>query len=134
MTEGPREPTQPDRRRPRSVFGVGEEPDPRFSLANERTALAWMRTAVALIGGGIALISLADIDALPRWATLLGVVASVGGAGVALRAARSWAHIERALRLGRPLPPPNGLFVVAVAVVLVAAAIVGIAVSGLVGG
>ena len=31
-------------RRPLSVYGHGEEPDPRFSLANERTALAWMRT------------------------------------------------------------------------------------------
>ncbi len=134
MTAPPPEPPPPRTRRPRSVYEVGQEPDPRFSLANERTALAWMRTAVALIGGGIALISLADVDALPRWATVLGLVAALGGAGVALRAARSWAHIERALRLGQPLPPPNGLFVVAAAVVIVAVAVVGLAVSGLLGG
>lgn len=120
-----------DERRPRSVYGVGEEPDPRFSLANERTALAWMRTAVALIGGGIALISFADTGALPPWAMALGLGAALGGAGVAVRAARSWARIERALRLSRPLPPPNGLYVVAVAVVVAAAVIVGIALSGL---
>ena len=43
------------RRFPASVYGVGEEPDPRFSLANERTFLAWTRTALALIAGGVAL-------------------------------------------------------------------------------
>ena len=40
---------------PRSVHGVGEEPDPRASLANERTFLAWVRTALALAAGGVAL-------------------------------------------------------------------------------
>src|SRR5690606_10629661 len=37
-----------DRRFPRTVYGEGEEPDPRFSLANERTFLAWLRTALAM--------------------------------------------------------------------------------------
>jgi putative membrane protein len=35
-----------DQRTPQSVYGQGDEPDPRFSLANERTALAWMRSAL----------------------------------------------------------------------------------------
>jgi hypothetical protein len=34
---------------PRRVFADGAEPDPRFTLANERTFLAWIRTALALI-------------------------------------------------------------------------------------
>jgi putative membrane protein len=33
----------------------GEEPDYRFSLANERTFLAWVRTALALLAGGVLL-------------------------------------------------------------------------------
>lgn len=37
---------------------VGHDPDYRFSLANERTFLAWLRTALALLGGGVALASL----------------------------------------------------------------------------
>lgn len=40
---------------PQSVYGQGEEPDARFSLANERTFLAWIRTSLALIAGGVAL-------------------------------------------------------------------------------
>ena len=44
-----------DRRRfPRSVFDGGEDPDPRFSLANERTFLAWLRTGLALVVAGLA--------------------------------------------------------------------------------
>ena len=49
-------PEQPvPRRFPRRVYGVGTEPDARFSLANERTFLAWIRTALALIAAGVAL-------------------------------------------------------------------------------
>ena len=44
-----------DRRFPRSVYGEGEEPDPRFSLANERTFLAWLRTALAMYAAAFAL-------------------------------------------------------------------------------
>lgn len=39
---------------PRRVFGEGQEPDARFSLANERTFLAWIRTSMALLAGGVA--------------------------------------------------------------------------------
>ena len=34
-------------------YEEGEEPDYRFTLANERTFLAWLRTALALIAGGV---------------------------------------------------------------------------------
>jgi putative membrane protein len=37
------------------VYRSGSEPDPRFSLANERTFLAWIRTALALLAGGVGL-------------------------------------------------------------------------------
>nr|WP_238346475.1 DUF202 domain-containing protein [Pseudomonas taiwanensis] len=39
----------------RWLLGQGKPPDPRFTLANERTFLAWIRTALALLGGAIAI-------------------------------------------------------------------------------
>ena len=42
---------------PRWVFGAGDEPDARFTLANERTFLAWIRTSLALSAAGVALVA-----------------------------------------------------------------------------
>ena len=104
-------------RHPRSVYDLGAEPDPRFTFANERTFLAWIRTALALMAAGVALDSLAS--ALPetprRWVAAGLILAGVAGCGLAwLR----WMANERALRESRPLPGlPLGLALV----VLVAA-------------
>ena len=80
------------------------EPDPRFTLANERTFLAWLRTALALVAAGVALPQFAP-DLEPAWALtalslgclLLSVVASLGGA---LR----WRAVDTAMRAGAALP------------------------------
>ncbi len=90
-------------RRPHSVYDEGDEPDPRFSLANERTFLAWVRTCLGIIAGAVALHSLK----LPEtgWVrTVLVVALLVFAALCALVAARRWAGSERAMRLGLPLP------------------------------
>ena len=107
-------------RRPLSVYGHGEEPDPRFSLANERTALAWMRTALALVGGGVALISVGSLATLPKWSALIGAAVCVGGALLAWRAVTGWARVERAMRHSQRLPAPRALAWLAVGVILLA--------------
>lgn len=92
-----------DRRRPRWVYGAGDEPDPRFSLANERTFLAWVRTALALLAAGVAIEALV----LPIEAGFRAAAAAVFvllGALAAVHAFVTWARTERALRLNRPLP------------------------------
>ncbi|HET7476802.1 MAG TPA: DUF202 domain-containing protein [Dermatophilaceae bacterium] len=109
-----------EERKPDSVYRVGTEPDPRFTLANERTALAWMRTALALVGGGVALVSVAALPGLPRWTPVVGAVACIGGAFLAVRSVLGWAHVERALRLKRPLPAPRALPVLAGGVLVLA--------------
>ena len=38
--------------------GEGREPDPRFTFANERTFLAWSRTALALVVAGLGIVQL----------------------------------------------------------------------------
>jgi putative membrane protein len=87
-----------DQRKPQSVYAHGDEPDPRFSLANERTALAWMRTALALVAAGIAIISISSLGVVPRWTALIGAASYLGGALLAWRAVAGWARVERAQR------------------------------------
>lgn len=94
---------EPDRRRPRSVYGRGSEPDPRFSLANERTFLAWIRTALALIAGGVALEALA-LPLQPGFRLAASLVLTACGALAPVQAWRGWSAAERAMRTGRPLP------------------------------
>ncbi|WP_234996514.1 YidH family protein [Demequina sp. NBRC 110054] len=118
----------PGRQRfPRAVYDVGDEPDPRLSLANERTFLAWIRTALALLAGGLAL----DAFEVPIDATLRGVAAFtllLLGVLAALQAWFGWIRTERAMREGRPLGPPRTALVIVVGLVVAAIAVaVGVA-------
>lgn len=115
---------EPDRRFPRSVYGVGSEPDPRFSLANERTFLSWIRTALALIAGGIALEAVA-LPIQPGFRLAAAAVLIVAGILAALQAWFGWSKIERAMRMSLPLPssPLNAPLVVLVIVVAVLVAL-----------
>lgn len=116
----------PGRRFPHSVFGRGDEPDVRFSLANERTFLAWTRTSLALLAGGVAL-EVLGLDLQPHLRLAASLLLIALGTLLPLMAWGEWAGTERALRLDRPLPqPPMGL-VLAVGVVT-AGVLVGLAV------
>ena len=114
-----------DERRPRSVYGVGEDPDPRFSLANERTALASIRTSLAVIAGGVASAALVHLDILPGALRVIAVVLSLLGGFMALGGLQRWRQVELAMRLREPLPSPAML---APSAFVVAAVAVGIAV------
>jgi putative membrane protein len=104
---------------------VGRDPDPRFTLANERTFLAWNRTAMALIGGGLAAGQLLDFDS--RVARLVVALPPIAlGLALALISYRRWEANERALRCDEPLPgvmPPwilsAGVAVVGVIIIVV---------------
>ena len=90
-------------RRPGWVYDAGEEPDPRFSLANERTFLAWVRTALAMFAGGVALHAL-EVPSTD-WLRALLVVVLIGVGGlICLFSLVRWARVERAMRLREPLP------------------------------
>jgi putative membrane protein len=88
---------------PRHVYDVGSEPDPRFTLANERTFLAWIRTALALIAAGIALEALA-LPIQPGLRRTAAIILLLLGLVVPLLAWLTWGAVERALRQGTPLP------------------------------
>ena len=106
-------------RQPRWVYDEGEDPDPRFSLANERTFLAWVRTALAMFAGGIALHAL-KVPSI-HWVRVLLVVSLIGLGGlICVFALVRWARVERAMRLRQPLPAFGLGVVMTVALALVA--------------
>src|SRR4051794_19831880 len=114
------------------VAASEDEPqlDPRFSLANERTFLAWIRTSLALVAGGVVAAKALEFnhDAL-RW--IVAVPPIVVGGVLALESTRRWRLVQDAMEAGRPMPVGRGLraigvFICAYAVlVLVASAVDG---------
>jgi putative membrane protein len=114
---------------PQRVREEGGTPDYRFSLANERTFLAWLRTGLALVGGGFAVDQfLPDL----RWGVRVGMALVLLGAGAlcALRAVNHWVRCERAMRRGEDLPVSRFPAVLSLAVGLVALAMVLAVLSG----
>ncbi|MFG3054269.1 YidH family protein [Kitasatospora sp. NPDC048239] len=107
----------------------GEEPDYRFSLANERTFLAWIRTALGLLAGGIAVDQLTPDVAPAPLRIALAVVCALGGAVLGAAAYRRWTRIEAAMRAGAPLPHSPYMLALAVGVTLVAAIFCGLLVG-----
>ncbi len=106
----------------------GVEPDYRLTLANERTFLAWIRTSLALLAGGIALNEIAGPFSTETTRTALAVAAVALSLVLAVSSFVRWRQVQRAMRRSEPLPHPwavpllaTGMAVVAgiVAVVLV---------------
>ncbi|MEV5878224.1 DUF202 domain-containing protein [Streptomyces sp. NPDC052101] len=114
---------------PERVRDEGATPDYRFSLANERTFLAWLRTALALIGGGFAVDQF--LPHLP-WAWRVGLALALLGAGVlcSLRAVNHFVRCERAIRRGEDLPASRFPAVLSLVVAVVAVAMVVVVLAG----
>ncbi|WP_329193940.1 MULTISPECIES: YidH family protein [unclassified Streptomyces] len=115
---------------PQRLKEEGQTPDYRFSLANERTFLAWVRTALALVGGGFAVDQfLTDL----RWGVRVGMALALlaVGAACALRAVNHWVRCERAMRRGADLPVSRFPVVLGLGVGLVAGAMVVVVLLGL---
>ncbi|HXB47190.1 MAG TPA: DUF202 domain-containing protein [Streptosporangiaceae bacterium] len=81
------------------------EPDPRFTLANERTFLAWNRTALALIAAGLAIVQLLPpFPGVPFGRHIVGIPLIVLGAVIAAAAYWELKRNQTAMRRGEPLP------------------------------
>lgn len=108
----------------------GRSPDPRYSLANERTFLAWVRTSLALIAFEIALPAVMrdvwSLTSIRLWAAALLLAAAAMTVGATVR----WRRVERAMRRGEDLPPSLMAVALLVTVLLgVAVALVALLVS-----
>jgi putative membrane protein len=106
--------------------GAGHEPgeeqeiDVRFSYANERTFLAWNRTALALIATGVAATQLLPKFDITFGRRLLGLPLIALGALLALTSFSHWKANERAMRRGEPLPPSKIPLVLSIGIGLIA--------------
>ena len=111
--------------------GSGErEPDVRFTYANERTFLAWNRTALALIATGVAATQLLPKLEVEWGRRLLGLPLIALGALVAGESLRQWRANQRAMRRGRPLPPSRMPLVLTIGIVVVGAIAVALTAAG----
>lgn len=114
---------QGEDRWPRWVYDGGSEPDPRFSFANERTFLAWIRTALALVAAGVA-VDVIDLDASDALQRALATLLVVAGLACAVLAWWRWARSEKAMRRGLPLPSGGAAATLAGALVVAAGLLV----------
>jgi putative membrane protein len=96
---------QPEDERPAPGAGDRLPVDVRFSYANERTFLAWNRTALALVTAGLAVTQLLPPFDVPGGRRMIGIPLIVLGALIALVSLRQWRANERAMEEGRHLPP-----------------------------
>jgi putative membrane protein len=83
----------------------GTDPDPRFSLANERTFLAWVRTALGLIALGVAVATFVSTQETKGVSLLLAAVLVFLGGVLAAGSWWRWLSVERAMRDGHGIPP-----------------------------
>lgn len=110
--------------RTRRSLNSGSDPDYRFSLANERTYLAWIRTALALIGAAAVVAHLLPSGDGRMMAKISALGLACLGAYIAAYAYRRWMAVEVAMRQGTSIPYASGFLVVVLLVVGVGAAIV----------
>ena len=80
------------------------EPDYRFTLANERTFLAWLRTSLALVAAGVAVVQLVPEFGFTGARHVIGVTLAALGLLVAVGAIRRWLRVQAAMRRGADLP------------------------------
>jgi putative membrane protein len=116
---------------PKGVFGQGEEPDARFTLANERTFLAWVRTALAMLAGAVAVHAPAiEVD---EWVKNTISLVLLGAASLAVSQSwLRWRAVEVSIRTGQPLPGFAGPAVLAAIIgVLIVGVTIGVLVAAL---
>lgn len=82
----------------------GEEPDYRFTLANERTFLAWIRTSLALMAAAVAVVHLLPRLDIPGARRTLGALLIAAALIISVYAYPRWLAVQRAMRTSESLP------------------------------
>ena len=105
-------------------------PSVQIILANERTFLAWIRTALGLIAGGVATAQLLPPFSVPWGRHALATLLVAAGAVLAVASVRRWQRVQVAMRAEQALPPtrlPAALaaFLVVACVAILAVILIG---------
>ncbi len=96
------------------------EPDARFTLANERTFLAWSRTALALVTAGLAIVQLLPpFPSVPWGRRVIGTPLILLGSAVVIISYREWTVKQRALRRGEPISRSRLPWILAVTIAVI---------------
>lgn len=103
------------------LLSEGSDPDPRVSLANERTFLAWIRTALGLIAVGIGVATFVSTQLARGLAVLLAAGLIIIGGAIAAASWFRWLSVERAVRSGSGIPPTRMSPMLALGVTFLAA-------------
>lgn len=101
-----------------------QDVDYRFVLANERTFLAWIRTSLGIIAGGVALDQFVVVGRDHQILGPLSIAVIVLGACISVIGTIRWTRVDAAMRAGRPLARSSGILIIGIAVA-VAGVIVG---------
>lgn len=106
---------------------AGTEPDARFTFANERTFLAWSRTALALVVAGLAIAQvLPPFPGIPAGRHVIAIPLIALGAFISVASYVEWRRNQRALRLKQPLPRSLLPRVLAISIAVMAAAAIAV--------
>ena len=98
----------------------GTEPDARYTFANERTFLAWSRTSLALVVGGLAIAQLLPpFSGIPWGRHVIGTPLILFGCAVSVISYLEWKASQRALRHGEPLPRSRLPQILAIAITVI---------------
>ncbi len=111
--------TAPGEARRDPWHGDGHEPDYRFTLANERTFLAWIRTALAMLAGSVAIVQLVPHFAIPDARKAVGGMLAVISIAIVVHSGLRWYSVQQAMRHDAPLPSSVTIWLLTACVALV---------------
>lgn len=86
-----------------AATGDSGDVDYRFTLANERTFLAWVRTALALLAGAVAVLHLLPLEWSEATRTAVGLLLALLAGVITVYAPFRWLRVQRAMSRGAPL-------------------------------
>ena len=113
------------------LLADGTDPDPRFSLANERTFLAWIRTGLGLIALGVGVATFVSTQMAKGVSILVAAGLVLLGGLICAAAWFRWLRVERSMRLGHGIPPSRLAPIVAFGMALLAVlSIIGVVLAG----